>query len=93
MIDVRTVAEIRQAEEAAFAVLPDGSSGYADDKSETGDRVIRYRQSVGGMGWLLLLEYGIAASTDQRDSSPPRATYQLGFHVVSPQQSSATQPR
>ena len=34
-------------------VLPDGASGYADDKSETGDRVIRYHQSVGGTGWLL----------------------------------------
>jgi hypothetical protein len=40
--------------------LPASASDFADDKSETGDRVIRYRLPVGGIGaWLFWM--GIAA--------------------------------
>jgi hypothetical protein len=43
--------------------LPASASDFADDKSETGDRVIRYRLPVGGIGvWLFWMGMAALAS-------------------------------
>jgi hypothetical protein len=57
---VQPIADGVVAQNNITLILPGAASDFSDDKSETGDRVIRYRLPVGGMGaWLLWV--GLAA--------------------------------
>jgi hypothetical protein len=57
---VQPIADGVVSQNNVTLILPAAASDFSDDKSETGDRVIRYHLPVGGMGaWLLWV--GLAA--------------------------------